>query len=220
MQRDIAVAPFTLTEYSDVDMIRPSMIKDLKVTEQDFFIGTIAFSFTAPGDDGDFGNCALYEILAAYDTNVLNDEYNSAINSDKFLPITLKSASFQNYKPNQGRSREFFTIVSDKYTKGDTFAIKIRSVDFSQNAGAWSPVLIVKLNPTIKLATNLRHITTEDLTATQKKLTSSGEAKESFYSRFLIGFAVCLILILVVQVGFIVVLSIVRAKQKIKAIRV
>ena len=43
-----------------MDLIPPSKIKDLKVTEQDFYKGTIAFSFTAPGDDGDFGHSKLY----------------------------------------------------------------------------------------------------------------------------------------------------------------
>ena len=40
----------------DIDLILPAKIKDLTVTEQDYFKGTIAFSFTAPGDDADFGN--------------------------------------------------------------------------------------------------------------------------------------------------------------------
>lgn len=104
------------------------------------------------------------------------------------MPITLKSASFDDYKPNPGRSREFFTIKSDKYTKNETFAIKIRAIDFNNNAGPWSSVLIVKLKPTVVFSHNLRNITEEDLISKQK-LKNSVEPKEGFYNKFLIGFA-------------------------------
>ena len=131
---------------------------------------------------------AFYEIIGSHYPEVLNDEENMAINSNKFLPIIIKSASFDDYKPNQGRSKEFFTLKSDKYTESETFAIKIRAIDFNNNAGQWSSILIVKLTPTVSLSANMRHITIDDLLSKQK-LKNSSDSKESFYSRFLIGFA-------------------------------
>ena len=131
---------------------------------------------------------ALYEIQASHDPNVLNDEENLALNSHKLLPIALKTASFEDYKPNQGRSREYFTINSEKYNEIETFAIKIRAIDFNNNAGLWSPVLIVKLKPTVVFSRNLRNISNEEIYSKQK-LKNGSEPKESFYSRFLIGFA-------------------------------
>jgi hypothetical protein len=118
----------------------------------------------------------------------LNDEESQVFNSHKLLPIALKTASFDDYKPNQGRSREYFTINSEKYTENETFAIKIRAIDFNNNAALWSPVLIVKLKPTVVFSPNLRNISNEEIYSKQK-LKNTSEPKEGFYSRFLIGFA-------------------------------
>jgi hypothetical protein len=164
-ERTIFIGSFLLENYEEIDMIRPSIIKDLEVIEFDDMNDLIKLKFSAPGNDGDIGKANRYEFKAAYNPDILstNNKYmNGDINkreiSDKHsLHVEIVYSTFIDNIPNIAGFKENFHINISKYKSKKSFSIMLRAVDLSQNYGEWSPILTIKLDKNIILSPQLRH---------------------------------------------------------------
>ena len=56
MTRVIIMESFRLSKYKEEDLIGPSRIRDLRITELNLENKTVTLNFTAPGDDGELGS--------------------------------------------------------------------------------------------------------------------------------------------------------------------
>ncbi len=148
-----------LLQVSD-DLMKPSMIKDIHVSEFDDVNGLVTLKFTAPGDNADVGTAFQYDIKASYDPKVLLDyDFHEADNnpiSKHIVQLEIVNASFKNSTPNQGGYEEFLTF-STKNLNRDTVSVKIRAVDGHKNWARWSPIITVKLSRQVKLAPSIKH---------------------------------------------------------------
>lgn len=171
-QRTAFIGSFSLDNYDDTDLVRPSCIRDLEVVELDAANDLVQVKFTAPGDDGDIGQAARYEIKASYEPEHLfiNDDLNYKSSVVDVLPISnntateehhtllieIVSSTFTNLAPNIAGFKENFQFRIDKFKSQKTISLKMRAVDFNENYGDWSPVLVVKLDKEVTLARSLR----------------------------------------------------------------
>ena len=137
-----------------------------------------------------------------------------------YLPILIESSSFENLKPNSGREKEYFVLKTDIYNQ-KTFSIKIRAIDFSNNAAPWSQILTVKINPKISLSAQLRHYSSDSIVVEKK---DPANPRTDLYSNFFVGFVVGLSLILLVQLVFFIIIIFYKIKQmnenKLEPVRV
>lgn len=137
-----------------------------------------------------------------------------------YLPIVIESSSFENLKPNSGREKEYFVLKTDIYNQ-KTFSIKIRAIDFSNNAAPWSQILTVKINPKISLSAQLRHYSSDSIVVEKK---DPANPRTDLYSNFFVGFVVGLSLILLVQLVFFIIIIFYKIKQmnenKLEPVRV
>lgn len=231
---------------SEIDLTPPSRIKDLRVIESDLESKVVKIVFTAPGDDSDLGTAIYYDIKCSYDLDYLIDYEDekskttpstmritssnatttttttTTSNEDDgdlvefMLPISLVSASFKDYKPNQGGSREYFVLNTDIYSSGeDIVGIKIRAADASGNLGQWSNLVTIKLNSNLKFSANVKPATDGAIKQNvssawiQKNMMQiNNKLKEDRYFYYFIIFIICLSLILLVQILMIVVLTV------------
>lgn len=168
-QRTMFIGSFELAAYDEIDMISPAAIKDLEVVELDTDENLVKLKFTAPGDDGDQGKAAKYEMKAAYipENLMTSDVYQSDdnINSsntistdDKHtLAIEIVSSTFIDYVPNAAGFKEIFNINITKFKTEKAFSFKLRAIDSFNNAGDWSPILTIKLDKNVMLSSRLRY---------------------------------------------------------------
>jgi hypothetical protein len=133
------------------------------------------------------------------------------------------SASFKDYKPNQGGAREHFVLNTDIYSSSeDIVGLKLRAVDASGNLAPWSNMVVIKLNGKIKFAPQLRNTPTSGgsdsdenrsaaLSTADK--TSLIKLKEDRYFYYFMIFIACLSLILLVQIIMIVILTLNKLRE-------
>lgn len=167
--------------------MKPSTIKDLRVSNLDTTNKLLTVKFTAPGDNADLGTgkflnylnvmhelvlylfyfvAFLYNIKAAYDPQVLHDLYLFAEEESQDDPgLNLN----RNLIPLDIKSSSFVNLAPNQVgyeehitfninnLKEDSISLKIRAADANKNHGEWSPILTIKLNKVVKLSKSLKH---------------------------------------------------------------
>jgi hypothetical protein len=187
-----------------------------------------------------FNSIAIYyDIKCSYDvdylikyesraTNLTSAEENTITSPYEYiLPISLASSSFKDYKPSQGGSNEFFVLNTDIYSSNeDIVGIKMRAVDASGNLGAWSNVVIIKLNNKIKFSPLLSQanggafggsfMLDENSSAALASESKSSliKLKEDRYFYYFMIFIACLSLILLVQIVMIIILTLNKLRDR------
>lgn len=228
-QRTVFLGSFKLENYDNTDAVRPSSIKDLEVAELDTENDLVKIKFTAPGDDGDIGQAARYELKAAYDPQFLliNDdiEYKNENTSEEHHSLLLEivSSSFNNLTPNRAGYKEEFQFRIDKFKSQKTISLKMRAIDFGENYGEWSPILTIKLDKTVVLSSNLRLFqpNTSEASALNQDVSQKNNSTDPYdldtaksYSNFIIFLISLFATIGIIQIIFLVVLAILDARDR------
>lgn len=194
-----------------MDSIKPATIKDFQVKEVYIDELLFEFSFTAPGDDGDVGKAAYYEIKLMNNPETLiydaNPTYkiptNYVIQQAKEYKFEIKHSTFKNLQPNAPGTPELFKIkLLDRNYDDILLAVKIRAIDKSGNQGEWSQVKSIRLDKMYKLANGIRLY--EKITRSKAVSIKANEInREKMLMIFLISLFSTLLLIFIIVVTLI-----------------